>query len=494
MAKFYITTSIAYTNAPPHGGFALELAQADVLARYHRILGDDVFFLTGTDEHGLKIARKAKQEGKETQDFVDEIASQFKSLKPALNLSNDDFIRTTDKKRHWPSVQAVWKKLEKNEDIYKKKYKGLYCVGCETFLTEKELVGGKCGIHKTRPEEFEEENYFFRLSKYASGVEKILREEKIKITPVKRVKELLELIRRGAEDVSCSRSREKVEWGIPVPGDDDQIIYVWFEALINYISALGYVKDSGKFKKLWPADVHCIGKDIFRFHGLLWPAMLLSLGLKLPKAILIHGFISFGGQKMSKSLGNVIDPFWLVEKYGADAVRYYLLREIPSTEDGDFTLERLEERYNAELASGVGNLVSRVNAMALDRGWNVDYSADIEKDLKKEIEKAKSRYKKTLDEFLFHETLKSIWDLMSFCDRFIEKEKPWEKKDGSEKAVYSLLFALKEIADMLSPFLPDAAGKILKQLGPKSVGGGRVSFLVKKGESLFPRIDNKSNL
>lgn len=316
MKKFYITTSIAYTNTPPHIGFALESIQADVLARYHRALGEDVFFLTGTDEHGAKIAKAAEAAQKEPRKFVDYIAERFEALKPALNLSNNDFIRTTDEKRHWPAVKKVWLRLKKNGDICKKSYKGLYCSGCEAFITKKDLVGGKCAIHLKEPEIIDEENYFFRLSKYSDKLKKLIEKDKLRIIPEARKNEMLSFINQGLEDISFSRPRKDLKWGIPVPDDDSHTIYVWADALINYISAIGYAEENKIFKKFWPADVHCVGKDILKFHALIWPGMLLSLGLDLPKNIFVHGFITVDGQKISKSLGNTIDPFELVKKYG----------------------------------------------------------------------------------------------------------------------------------------------------------------------------------
>jgi len=478
MKKFYITTSIVYTNAFPHVGFALESIQADVLARYHKVLKEDVFFLTGTDEHGSKIAKKAKELGKDPKDFVDEISNKFKELTKVLNLSNDDFIRTTDKKRHWPAVEKVWKKLEESGDIYKKKYKGLYCIGCESFIKEKDLEDDKCSIHKKKPDVVEEGNYFFRLSKYQNILKEKIEKDEIKIIPESRKNEVLGLIKQGLEDISFSRSKEKLEWGIPVPKDDSQRIYVWSDALVNYISAIGYDKDK-KFKKYWPADVHCIGKDILKFHALFWPAMLLSIGIDLPKKLFVHGFIAVDGQKMSKSLGNVIDPFELVEKYGTDAVRYFLLREIPSAEDGDFTYEKFEQRYNSDLASGIGNLVARISKMVNDIGFEKSDN----KEIKKEINKTKKKYKKALEEFRFNEALKSVWDLISFCDKYIEKEKPWEKKENSPQVLGSLLVVLDNIAELLQPFLPETSEKIKKEIERKT---GK--FINKRGKLLFPRI------
>lgn len=468
--KFFITTSIAYTNAPPHIGYALELVQADVLARYHKSFKEDVFFLTGTDEHGIKVARKAEEAGKSPKEFSDEISEQFKKLCTALNILNDDFIRTTDQKRHWPNVFFVWKKLLENGDIYKKKYRGLYCVGCEAFVKEKDLINGKCPNHDKEPEIIEEENYFFKLSKleYVNHIKKEIQENKINIVPGGRKNEILSFINQGVEDVSISRSKENLKWGIPVPGDEGQIIYIWFEALINYLF--------GKNKGYWPPDVQCVGKDIFRFHSLMWPIMLLALGIERPKNILVHGFITSNGQKMSKSLGNVVDPFELVEKYGVDAVRYFLLREISTIEDGDFTYEKFETRYNADLASGLGNLVARV--ITLSDKYKVKKiipNSEI-------IEPATIKYyEKSLKEFKLNEALAAIWAVIGLCDGYIDKEKPWSFNSAKDKekineVIGNLLFAITNIAELIEPFLPDTSKKIIKQLKNN------------KSEILFPRI------
>jgi len=466
--KFYITTSIAYTNALPHLGFALELAQADVLARYHRILGEDVFFLTGTDEHGKKVLEAAGKAGKSPEEFTDEISGKFRELTKTLNLSNDDFIRTTDKKRHWPNVEKIWIELIKTGDIYKKKYQGLYCVGCEAFVKEKDLIDGKCPIHLKEPELIEEENYFFKLSKYADKVKKAIETDKIKITPESRKNEIISFINQGIEDTSCSRSRENLKWGIPVPGDDSQIIYIWFEALINYLFP-------GKY---WPADVHCVGKDIFRFHALLWLAMLIASKRPLPKNILVHGFINVAGQKMSKSLGNAIDPFELVKKYGTDPVRYFLLREILSTEDGDYTEEKFENRYNADLAKGLGNLVARV--MKLAQIFNLQfsiYNKFSNSNFQITVNKTRKECGRFLNEFRFNEALTAVWELISFCDKYIEEKKPWEESKNQREVISDLLSVLKEIAELLKPFLPETSEKIIQQIKTN------------KSRPLFPRLD-----
>ncbi len=466
--KFYITTSIAYTNAFPHIGFALELIQADVMARYQRLSAKDVFFLTGTDEHGQKIVKAAEKVGKSPEDFCGEISAQFKKLKDVLNLSNDDFIRTADQERHWPVVRKVWLKLKENGDIYQKKYQGLYCVGCEAFITKKDLIEGKCRIHQKEPEEIEEENYFFKLSKYAKEIEEKIERDEIKIVPAERKNEILSFVRQGLEDVSFSRPRKDLKWGIPVPDDDSQTVYVWADALVNYLSALGY-PGGERFKNYWPPDIQFIGKDILRFHAVIWLGMLLSLKLALPKTILVHGYLTVGGQKMSKSLGNVVDPFELVKKYGIDPVRYFLLREIPSTDDGDFTYEKFEQRYNSDLAKGLGNLAARVLTLA----ENIEPKKE---KFEKEVEKVKNILKESLGKSNFNEALVSIWRLIGSCDKYIEKERPWEAKESQKQVIGNLLFVLNEIAELLKPFLPETSEKIIRQIKTQ------------KSEPLFPRI------
>ena len=483
--KFYITTSIVYTNAFPHIGFALESIQADVIARYHRLLGREVFFLTGTDEHGVKVAKAAAEDRRNPKEFVNEISKKVRDLKQILNLSNNDFIRTTDEIRHWPAVVKIWLTLKKNGDIYKKKYKGLYCRGCEAFITKKDLKNEKCVIHQIRPKIIEEENYFFRLSKYSKKIEKTLTEDKIQIIPESRKNEILNFVRQGLGDISFSRPRKDLRWAIPVPDDKRASIYVWADALSNYISALGYTKNSKKFQKFWPADVHCIGKDILKFHGAIWPGMLLSLKLPLPRIIFVHGFITVDKQKMSKSLGNVINPFELVKKYGTDTVRYFLLREIPPTEDGDFTYEKFEQRHNADLASGIGNLASRVLTMA--QGIHSTPNIRSSK-FQPIITKTWKNYHKNLKEFKFNETLIAIWRLINFCDKYIDKERPWEKTKNQKIKIHNLLFILGHIAHMLRPFLPTTSEKIFQQLGVSPEDKKPWRFRVKKGKSLFPRL------
>lgn len=493
--KFYITTAILYTNAPVHLGFAIELIQADIIARYHRLLGEDTLFLTGTDEHGSTVARAAAKNHVEPQKFVDDLARQAQDLTKLLNISNNDFIRTSDKERHWPSVIKLWQILAEKDDLYKKKYKGLYCVGHESFVKKGDLVGGVCPLHKTKPEEIEEENWFFKLSQYKKEIKKKIEHDEIKILPVSRKIEILNIV-EDAEDISVSRSTSALTWGIPVPGDPEQRIWVWLDALPNYISALGYASGDARFNRFWPADIHLIGKDIFRFHALIWPAILLSAGLELPKSIYVHGFITVDGQKMSKTIGNVIDPFDLIKKYGVDVTRYFLLREIPSGEDGDFSYKKLEERYNGDLANGLGNLVQRTITL-IENSLNGEliYKPDLlEKEVKEKTEELFKKYVGNLDSFLLHEALGRTWDLIGYANKYIDDKKPWAvvKHDEGEflAIMNNAVFILYNIAWMLVPFLPETADKIFKTLGAdrdvKTLENYK--FLVKKTTGLFPRL------
>ncbi len=472
--KFYITTAIDYVNATPHLGHALEKIQADVIARYKRSLGDEVLFLTGSDENSLKNVQSAQKENISTKKLVDKNASIFKSLKNILGLSYDDFIRTTEE-RHIKGAQKLWLSCQK--DIYKKKYAGLYCVGCEEFYKESELKDGLCPEHKTKPDLIEEENYFFKLSSYQNNIKKAIEENKVKIIPETKKNEILSFIKSGVDDICISRSSERSHgWGIDVPGDNNQKIWVWFDALSNYINALDYGDNGEKFETWWqknPNKLHVIGKGISRFHAVYWIGMLISAGLSLPSQIFIHGYLTVDGQKMSKSLGNVIDPFELVEKYGTDAVRYYLLREISSTEDGDFTYEKFKQRYNADLAGGIGNLLARTITLA--KKPNFKKIKETSK-IKKAIALAEQERNQYLDEFKFNESLKSIWELISFCDKYINEEKPWEGKENLSQVVSDIIFALEKISELIESFLPETSARIKKSLESN------------KSVALFPRI------
>ena len=501
MTKFYITTSIAYVNAPPHIGYALELIQADVLARHHRLVGNDTWFLTGTDEHGTKIAKASAAANLSPEEFTNQISEKFLSLAKVLNISNDDFIRTSDQKRHWPSAQKLWLELAERGDLYKKNYGGLYCIGHEAFIKKSDLKDDVCPLHKTKPEKIEEENWFFKLTSYKKQLKKIIESDELQILPASRKSEVLNLL-DDAEDISFSRPFNPptggIRWGVPVPDDATQTMYVWADALSNYISAIGYADDNSQalFKKFWPADIHLVGKDILRFHAIVWPAMLLSASLPLPKSIYVHGFITADGEKMSKTIGNVVDPFKMVEKYGSEVVRYYLLREIPSDEDGDFSEEKLKERYNGDLANGLGNLVQRVATLIennLDGKLIYDEKL-IEPGIAQKISDIVVRYKQNIESFRLHEALANVWELISFANVYIDDKKPWAaiKRDEKEflMIMTDLMLMLHNIAFLLSPFLPETADKIAKIIGtalkPEIDGG--YEFVVKKSKVLFPRI------
>ncbi len=476
--KFYITTTLPYVNDSPHIGFALEIIQADTIARYHHLLGDEVFFNTGTDEHGLKIYSKALEEKKDPQAYVDEYAAKFDDLKKALNLSYNSFIRTTDK-HHLEASKEFWRRCNKNGDIYKDKQKIKYCVGCELEKTDSELVKGKCPLHSNKEIEIiEEENYFFRFSKYQQPLLDFYRENPSFIIPQFRLTEIKNFVQKGLKDFSISRLKEKMPWGVDVPDDSDHVMYVWFDALINYISAIGWPKNQKEFAKWWPV-VQVAGKDNLRQQSAIWQAMLMSASLPNSKQILIHGFINSGGQKMSKSLGNVIDPFVLVKKYGTDAVRYYLLKEIPPVNDGDFTIERFEEIYNADLANGIGNLVQRIAKLAekINLGG-----------FKKETDQvAQQDIARFMDEFEFHKALNYIWTYISELDKYIDRERPWEQSGSVLKKSLSKIIkstkgakTILKIAALLRPFLPATAEKIEDIFTAKQIKA--------PAKPLFPRI------
>lgn len=512
---YYITTSIAYTNAPPHIGYAYEVVLSDILARYARDRGRDTFFLTGTDEHGTKIARSAEHAGKDPQVFVDELSSQFRELGEALFVSPDDFIRTSDRTRHWPGAQAMWRKLAERGDIYKDTYVGYYCVGCEAFVQERELVEGKCPTHDTKPERVEEENYFFRLSRYTDAIRKAIEDKALTIVPEERANEMIAMLSEGLSDVSFSRPRGSVSWGVPVPDDESQMMYVWCDALSNYISALGFGSDDEtRFDTYWPAHVHVIGKDILRFHALIWPAMLMSAGLSLPKNLLVHGFITSGGKKMSKSLGNVIDPFALIESYGTEAVRYYFAREIVPTEDGDFTEERFTEVYNANLANGLGNLVSRTLKMASQYfDGQLTRNAEIDVPVKHTIQTpfvdmtqeghtvpyavendVLPRFHRFMEEYRVNEAADVIWELMGALDGYITDYEPFklikEDREKTENILWHLCYGLFVTSQMLRPFMPETAQKVQEALGTtQDESGMPETFSVTPLEApLFARI------
>lgn len=490
MKKIFISTAIDYVNAAPHLGHALEKIQADVLARHYRALGNTVFFLSGTDENSLKNVRSAEKAGQPIKEFVDRNYERFFALKQALDLSYDDFIRTTES-RHIAAVQKLWQFCSK--DIYKKKYGGLYCVGCEEFYKEDELVpGGLCPDHLTKPEFIEEENYFFKLINYADKIKKIIETDELKIIPESRKNELLSFINSGLQDFCISRLSERAKgWGIDVPNDSSQKIWVWFDALSNYISALGYGSErEDKFNEYWQGEslrLHVVGKGITRFHTIYWPAMLMSAGLSLPNIIFSHGYVTVNGQKMSKSLNNIVDPFELVKQYGADAVRYYLLREIPTLGDGDFTYEKFEKRYNSDLAKGLGNLFSRTTAMTFNAGLNQNFKINPSIQAIQKIQEIQKKYENSFANFNLNEALSQVWELVSACDKYIDIEQPWSLSETKkQQEVFSnLLYSLQKIGELLNPFMPQTSEKILISLNEKNG-----IFNITKTEPLFPRLKN----
>jgi methionyl-tRNA synthetase len=475
MAKFYLTTTLPYVNAEPHIGFALEIIQADAVARYHRMLGDAVVFNFGTDEHGQKIYQKALEVGKSPQAYCDEYAKKFDALKKALNLSYTNFIRTTDK-HHVAAAQEFWKICEANGDIYKKLYKLKYCIGCELEKTDSELEDGKCPLHPNLELQiYEEENYFFRFSRYQKNLLKLYNDNPEFVIPTNKLKEINNFVEKGLQDFSISRLKAKMPWGIAVPGDPEHVMYVWFDALINYISTLGWPTDQKKFKEYWPV-VQFAGKDQVRQQAAMWQAMLMSAHLPSSKQIVIHGFLTVDGQKISKSLGNTINPLEVTEKFGTDALRYYLLAKIHPQEDSDFAWDKFNTTYNAYLANGLGNLVARVAKLAENADYT--YTGSHANHALEEKE-----YTCALESFRFPEALSFIWQKIGSLDKYINEEKPWElaktNKERLQDVLTHCVSEIQKISELLHPFLPETAQKINEQFkGPK----------IKSQKPLFPRL------
>jgi len=507
--KFYITTAIAYTSRKPHIGNSYEIVMTDAIARYKRLQGYDVFFQTGTDEHGQKIEEIAAAEGITPKQHVDRVAGEIREICDLLNTTYDKFIRTTDPD-HEKVIQKIFKKLYDQGDIYKGHYEGMYCTPCESFWTESQLVDGKCPDCGREVKPAREEAYFLKLSKYQKQLEEYIESNENFIYPESRKKEMLNnFIKPGLQDLCVSRTSFK--WGIPVDFDPKHVVYVWLDALANYITGIGYDPDgsSEQYKKYWPADVHIIGKDIVRFHTIYWPIMLMALGEPLPKQVFGHPWLLFGTDKMSKSRGNVIYADDLVELFGVDAVRYYLLAEMPYASDGSITYENMIERYNADLANTLGNLVNRTVAMTNKYFDGVvqpgDVSEDIDNELRSLAVETVGKVDKLLSEYRVSDTLDAIFSLAKRCNKYIDETTPWalakdeEKKGRLGTVLYNLLESIRFIAVLLSPFLPETSDKILAQLNTdikdydslSAFGALKAGTVVGKAEPLFARIDAK---
>ncbi len=459
----YVTTAIPYVNGEPHIGHALDYLIADVWARYQRQLGKVVRFQTGVDEHGNKIAAKAAEQGIAPQAYVDSMYGNFQQLIQTLNVDTTDFIRTSDIK-HRAAVQYIWQQLEKAGLFYKGTYEGWYCMGCESFITDKEAAenNGICPDHNTPYQRLSEENYYFKASTFTTQITQAIESGKMRIEPDFRKREFLELIKDGLADVSVSRPAKSLSWGIPVPGDPGQVMYVWLDALSNYLTVLGYPNDT-TWQDFWPADISVVGKDILRFHAGIWPAILLGLGLPLPKVLLVHGHITSGGAKMAKSLGNGVSPFDVIDKYGVEAFRYYFLRYVPTLDDGDFTWERFEAAYNGELGNDLGNLVQRVAAMiSRYQAGVIDEPPASKHDM--------GPYRNAMETYEFNRALDEVWVIVRALNQYIDRVKPWEvakKRDTDVEAAAHLAEILShssgtllQIADLLVPFLPTTARAI----------------------------------
>jgi methionyl-tRNA synthetase len=516
--RYYITTAIPYVNSTPHIGHALEIVQTDSFARYHRLRGDDTYFLTGTDENALKNVQAAEKEGISARELVDRNSERFRELKRILNLSFDQFIRTAADPRHAAGAQKLWKAVEANGDIYKKRYSGLYCVGCEQFYDEAELIDGLCPEHGTRPEEVQEENYFFRLSRYGNQLHELISSDRYRVIPETRKNEVLSFIAQGLQDFSISRSQERARgWGIPVPGDPSQVMYVWFDALTNYITALDYADDGPLYQKYWvqnPHRVHTIGKGVIRFHAIYWPAMLLSAGVPLPETLFVHGYINLGGAKISKSLGNVVDPVDLVNDYGTEAVRYYLLRAISPTGDANFSIEQFEARYNADLANDLGNLLNRTVSMIGRYRKGVipvpDEPTEPERSLQELAARVPDDVRRAMDQYDPQTALDAIWELVTRTNKYVEETAPWavanQARTGEPAAeqrldtiLYTLAESVRIIGVLLEPFLPGTAHQIHRQLGLEPAeqswdarlqwGGTLPGTTVSRAKPIFPRLE-----
>lgn len=511
MKKFYITTAIDYANSKPHIGHAYEKVTSDILARYKRLRGYEVYFSTGTDEHSANVAAKAKELGKEPLAYCDEITEAFRELCRLYNISITDFIRTTEE-RHKISVSELFKRIHDNGYIYRGHYEGWYCKSCEAFYTKQELnEDGSCKMHGTKADLIKEENYFLKMSAFTGELQKLIESDRFLIRPVTRKNEILGMLKQGYSDISVSRSGG--QWGIKFPIDQTQTVYVWFDALINYITAAGFASDEAKFSKWWPADVHIIGKDIIKFHCIIWPIMLMAAGVPLPKVIFGHGWLLNKGEKMSKTKGNVVDPVEMVKQFGADAVRHYFAANVVNGEDGDFNAEAVKLSFNTNLANDLGNLVSRAFNMVekycggILPAFSGQFDAHTQA-VEAELKQLWKKYSSDMDAYAFSGAMASVWKIIGMLNKLIELEAPWNlQKNGKQKELEAVLYLLAEgirlCAAAIAPVMPETAGKIFKKLGlahdparfdiEKEMQFGLLApgTKVEKGEALFPRIEEK---
>jgi methionyl-tRNA synthetase len=500
--KYFLTTAIDYVNSRPHLGTAYEKITADVIARYHRLKGDDTFFLMGNDEHSQNVFKRAQEQGKDPLAYCDEMEQVFRDVWARLDISFDDFIRTSDRRRHFPAVQKMAQACLDSGDIYEGTYEGWYCLGCEAFKPEKDLIDGLCPIHKTRPEWIRERNWFFRLSKYQQPLLQHYAEHPTFIEPEVRRNEILRFVEGGPEDLSMSRAGQS--WGIPLPFDRASVVYVWFDALINYAAAAGYGWDDARFARRWPADLHIVGKDITRFHCVIWPAMLMSAGLPLPGQVFGHGWVFFKGERMSKSLGNIVDPLDAASRFGPDPLRLYLVKEVPYGGDGDFTWERFEEKYNADLANNLGNLVSRVASMT-ERYRQGRLSQAEGGRLAALAAEQVTAYRVAMDALALHDGVAAAYRLISAANEFIAEAQPWSLARNPANAsrvggvLYDAAEAVRIAAVLLAPVMPSSAAEVLRRLGdPRPLAHVRLSDAAWRREgdkqilnagALWPRIE-----